>query len=210
MNIEELVKEHKKWLQQERQEPVTDFIGGNFNKATLGRTDFERANMTDAIFSVANLRNSNFTEAILKFANFGGSNLTGANFKGADCQGVNFKECKLTGANFTNARLVNADFRHAKLKGANFTGANLNGCIGDGIYIKSIFWSPDYPVSYTHDTVYVGCASFPYKFWQRIKPSDVRKLDTDNPDKAEKFWTDYRDVLEVVILGNRPLPFNEE
>jgi len=98
--IEDIVAQHKKWLD--------------------GEDCGERAIFTNQDLNCRNLSNellcqAYFTEARLKYTLFNDANLQGADFTGAN----------LFGASLINANLQGADFTGANLFDANLSGANL-------------------------------------------------------------------------------------
>ena len=103
--IEDIVAQHQKWLE--------DIDSGK-------RTSFTRASFTNQDLNCKNLsgvllRQAYFTEARLKYTLFNDANLQGADFTGAN----------LFGASLINANLQGADFTGANLFDANLSGANL-------------------------------------------------------------------------------------
>ena len=102
MNKEELqqiLKNHKKWLFGES--------GGQ----------------------VADLRSANLRSANLRSANLSGAHLSGANLIDADLRSANLRSADLSGANLIGADLSGADLRSANLRSANLSGAHLSGII---------------------------------------------------------------------------------
>ena len=108
MNANELkniLKLHKKWLNNEE--------GGL--KADLRGADLCGANLRGAILYRADLR-----EADLREADLSGADLSGANLYEANLRGANLYRADLCGA-----ILCEADLREANLRGADLRGANL-------------------------------------------------------------------------------------
>ena len=93
--IAEILKKHKKWLDNEK--------GG------------ERANLRGAGLSYANLRD----------ANLRGADLRDADLRGADLSYANLRDANLRGADLRDADLRGADLRDADLRDANLRGADL-------------------------------------------------------------------------------------
>jgi len=79
---------------------------------TMGKRDFERAELDDANLQSLDLKGSDFSYADLSRANLGGANLRG---------------CDLSFADLSEANLENADLRGAMLFSANLRTANLQG-----------------------------------------------------------------------------------
>ena len=108
MNANELkniLKLHKKWLNNEEGGLKADLRGADLCGANLRGADLREATLRGAILYRADLREADLREADLS---------------GADLSGANFYEANLRGAN-----LYRADLREATLRGADLRGANL-------------------------------------------------------------------------------------
>ncbi|MDB9307642.1 pentapeptide repeat-containing protein [Aphanizomenon sp. CS-733/32] len=79
---------------------------------TMGKRNFEKAELGDANLQSLDLKGSNFSYADLSQANLSGTNLRG---------------CDLSFADLSEANLQNADLRGAMLFSANLRQANLEG-----------------------------------------------------------------------------------
>lgn len=115
--LDEILKKHKKWLNNE--------AGGqeaNFTRENLNGLDFHKANLCGVSFVSANLRN-----AILKEADLSNSNFLCANLTSADLSEANLRQACLMDANLTYANLKEAFLLFASLDGANLRNANLWG-----------------------------------------------------------------------------------
>ena len=108
--LNEILKKHKKWLDNED--------GGE-------RADLTNANLTYANLTNANLTYANLTNANLTYADLTNANLTNANLTNANLTNANLKHADLTYADLTNADLTNADLKRANLTNANLTCAKL-------------------------------------------------------------------------------------
>ena len=96
-NIKEILKLHKKWMNNE--------------------DDGKRADLEGAYLEGANLRGADLSEADLK----------GAYLKGADLRRADLRGAYLEGANLRGADLSEADLRGADLRGADLRRADLRG-----------------------------------------------------------------------------------
>jgi len=205
-DVTERVRRHGLWLKGDTVREKPAFSNENLNKVILPKAD---------------LRLANFKGCFLKKANMHKAKLKEANFEGADLNGVNLRDADLVGANFLGANLKNADLRGADLRGANLKGADLRmaqleGCnlskailhntIGDGIYVKSLFFSDVYPVTYTAETVQVGCIAFPAKFWLSATEDQVRAIDGD---KAVEYWAQWKDFIAEFVINYPAKPTKE-
>ena len=107
--LNEILKNHKKWLNNDN--------GGecaNLTRADLGYANLTRANLRGADLRSANLRNAN-----LGYANLRGADLRGANLRSANLRNANLRCADLRGANLINADLRGLDLTRADLRGAN-------------------------------------------------------------------------------------------
>jgi uncharacterized protein YjbI with pentapeptide repeats len=113
-----------------------DFIGTNFNGATLEHTSFELAELHGATFNNVHAAGASFEDARLgaqgnniKAASFAGSqtDLQGADFVGADITGVSFVGADISDAAFNRVLAVNTDFNGILGKGTVFNGAHIYG-----------------------------------------------------------------------------------
>ena len=146
-NLKEVLKLHKKWLENKEGgekaylscEDLSDvdlsnlnLEGANLEGANLAYVKLTYAKLSDANLSYANLINVCLSYAYLEDANLEGANLRGANLTGADLTGANLRganlsDAILTGANLTGANLTGADLRVANLRGADLSYADLKG-----------------------------------------------------------------------------------
>ena len=118
MNANELkniLKLHKKWLNDEE--------GGL--KADLRGADLRGANLCEADLRRANLRGVNLNGASLRGADLRGANLHGVDLCGANLCEADLREANLRGAILYRADFCGADLREATLRGADLRGANL-------------------------------------------------------------------------------------
>lgn len=130
-------------------------IKADFERALLGMTHFEYANLCAANFENAFTLFAGpcfFKRANLVYAHFKGikrlpksyfdrANLTAANFEAVDLQGSSFMDANLKRANFEGADLKIAHLQRSNLSGANLKktnleGARLNGTSFNGSHIE--------------------------------------------------------------------------
>ena len=110
--IEKLLENHKKWLNNE--------LGGI-------RVDLRGANLYEANLRGVNLSGANLYGADLRGANLYGANLRGANLYRADLSEADLRGANLYGADLRGVNLYGADLSEADLYGADLYGANLSG-----------------------------------------------------------------------------------
>ena len=107
--LNDILKNHKKWLDDEE--------------------DGERANLIGA-----NLRRADLSDAVLSYANLSGANLRGANLRGANLRGANLRDadidfsclplwCGSLGANFDDRQLIQIAY-HLVKAGVNSDNAS--------------------------------------------------------------------------------------
>ena len=104
--LQKIIKNHKKWLNNEPSGNRADLRGANLSRADLRGANLIRADLSGADISGADLR---------------WANLSGANLRGANLSGANLRLADLIWANLSGANL-----RWADLSGANLIGANLS------------------------------------------------------------------------------------
>ena len=138
MNANELkniLKLHKKWLNDEEGGLKADLRGADLSGANLYGANLRRANLRGvnlngadlrgALLYRADLREANLRGADLSEANLYEANLRGANLYRADLRGADLREADLREADLRGALLYRADLREATLRGAGLRGANL-------------------------------------------------------------------------------------
>ncbi len=124
--IDRILLEHKKWLDDSKTGKRADFTGADLRGADLRRADLKkshlfRANLADADLKYADLRGAFLAGAILY-----NTDLKGADLSDVDLSCVNFRVVDLTGADLRGADLRGVRLEDAKLIGADLTGANLS------------------------------------------------------------------------------------
>ena len=97
MNIENVLQEHKLWLETNGENGV-------------------RANLRGANLEDANLRGANLEDANLEGANLRGANLEGANLRGANLRGANLRGANLEDANLEDANLWGCAGERSRIK----------------------------------------------------------------------------------------------
>lgn len=135
MNANELkniLKLHKKWLNNEEGGLKADLRGAELRGADLRRANLRGVNLNGADLRGADLREATLRGAILYRADLREADLREAYLSGADLSRANLYEANLRGANLYRADLCGAilceaDLREANLRGANLRRANLRG-----------------------------------------------------------------------------------
>jgi hypothetical protein len=138
--------------------------------------------------------------AIKAKANLSGANLSGADLSGADLSRADLSRANLSGADLSGADLYRADLSRANLSGADLSRANLSGaCInrtmGNLKNIKTISVE-SYCITYTADTLQIGCERHPIEKWWKFTPEQIQRMDGD---RASAFWKRWKPILQAMI-----------
>ena len=128
MNANELkniLKLHKKWLNDEEGGLKADLRGADLRGANLCGADLRRANLCGVNLNGASLRGADLREATLRGAILYRADLREADLREADLRGADLSGANLYGANLRGANLYRVDLCGAILCGADLRGANL-------------------------------------------------------------------------------------
>ena len=117
-------------------------------------------------------------------ANLRYTNLRGTNLGSVDLSGADLRYADLRGANLGSVDLSSADLR----------GANLRWCIGNMREIKSAQFDT-YDVTWTKDTLAIGCQQHPIKDWWQFDDTTITNMDRD----ALLWWKKWKLVLQQII-----------
>jgi hypothetical protein len=181
MNLDLILENHQKWLNDEKAGVLANLRG-------------------------ANLEDADLVGANLSGANLSGANLSSADLSGADLDGADLEGADLVGANLSGANLSGANLEGANLDGANLDGADLYGCSGDRSYIKSIFVTEVYPITYTDSVLQIGCECHLIEDWWEFDDKKIMNMDGKT---ALKFWREWKDLLRMIIEKS-PAKYYEE
>ena len=172
MDIKEVLEQHKLWLQDS-----TTGSRANLRDAYLCDADLSRADLSRAYLCGANLRDAHLRDAHLRDAN-----LSCANLRGAD----------LRGANLSCANLSCADLRDADLRGAELSRAT-----GNNRELKTLQCGT-YTVTYTADTMQIGCKRFSIAEWFSF---DDDAIDDMDPGDSLVWWREWKPLLKEIVCG---------
>ena len=138
--LQEILKAHQKWLNNEAEGARANLIRANLSGANLSDANLSRANLIRADLSDANLiradliradlSDANLIRADLSGANLSRANLSDANLSRADLSDANLIRANLSRANLSRADLIRADLSDANLSRADLSDANLSGALG--------------------------------------------------------------------------------
>jgi len=104
VELKKILEEHRKWVESE---------GKEGEKAKLGKSRLQNANLSSV----------NLQKASLRYANLQKANLFRANLQEANLFGANLQKANLGYANLQKANLFGASLQKANLFGANLDGA---------------------------------------------------------------------------------------
>lgn len=91
---------------------------------------------------------------------------------------------------------VCANLSNASLRDANLRGAELRSCSGDRNRIKSIFAPDAYPITYTSDTLQIGCQRHKISDWWWFDDRCIAEMDGK---EAIQFWREWKDTIRMII-----------
>lgn len=100
-----------------------------------------------------------------------------------------------------------ADLREADLRGANLYEANLYEAAGDRNYVKSLFVSDGYPITYTAEVLQIGCQRHPIADWWGFDDRQIAEMDGKT---ALKFWREWKDTIRAIIEKSPAAPTGAE
>ena len=134
-------------------------------------------------------------EAVKARAGLRGAYLSGAGLRGAYLSRAGLRGADLSGADLSGAYLSRADLSGAYLSGAYLSGAYLNGVCGLNDWIKNI-QIEDWPISYTSETMQIGCQRHPLDAWRNFSDAEIHAM--DGPE-ALTFWHKWRETIFKII-----------
>ena len=194
--IKEALKKHADWLHGKEGGGRANLEEANLEGANLWGANLEEANLEEA-----NLRGANLEEANLRRANLEGAKLLRANLEGANLEGANLRGANLWGANLEGANLWGANLEEANLEGANLEGAYFT-CFGNMKEIRTM-QVDTWKISYTADTLQVGCQRHPIDKWRKWDTVAGRKWIEQMDSKALE-WADRNLGLVLQIIDANP------
>jgi len=125
-DLQEILKSHKKWLQDARGGERADLRGADLRGADLCDADLCYAYLSDADLRGANLSGANLRDADLRDAYLSGADLSGADLCDADLCYAYLRDANLRDANLRDANLCGANLRDADLRGAKLENTCLD------------------------------------------------------------------------------------
>jgi len=118
MDIREILKRHRLWLDDTDQGERADIRGADIRGA-----DIRGANLEGAYLEGADIRGADIRGANLRFADIKGADIRGADIRGADIRGANLIGADLTGTRFS------FDYKaDPSLKGKVLKAVQAEGC----------------------------------------------------------------------------------
>ena len=125
-NLEDILKKHQQYLQDELDGERADLSRADLSDANLRDANLREANLREANLYRANLCGANLNEANLNEANLHGANLSRANLNEADLYRANLSQADLSRADLSDANLSQADLSRADLSRADLSQADLS------------------------------------------------------------------------------------
>ena len=110
-------------------------------------------------------------------------------------------------ADLRGADLRGANLCDANLRGANLCDADLWSCAGERNYIKSIFVSDVYAITYTSEVLQIGCQRHKISEWWGFDDHRIAEMDGK---KALKFWREWKDTIRIIIEKSPALGAGEK
>ena len=123
MNLKEILKKHKMWLNGEE--------GGE--RANLKNANLSGVNLSGVDLSEADLNGVNLSNADLRYTNLRGINLRNSNLKYANLSDTNLMDADLGDADLKDADLRDTDLRCADLRNADLRDAILSNSDLSGV-----------------------------------------------------------------------------
>lgn len=196
MNPQDALSEQEDWRQGRRANPTDKFIGCQSPKANLAKQKLKGIKFNKADLHDANLFYADMDMVICQDANLSGANMRHTKLKGADLRRTNLRKTDLRNADLSGADLSDADLRLANLHRANLTNTKLFNTIGDGVYIRTLIVNPEYVVTYTADSVQIGCVRYTRDQWLNAGEDLIRTLDGE---RAVTYWKQWKDIIANLI-----------
>ena len=128
--LKEILKKHKKWLNNEEGGEKADLSCANLSGAKLSGANLSDADLSGANLSCADLSCADLSNAKLSCANLSGAYLSGAYLSCADLSGAKLSCANLSDADLSGAYLSCAKLSCANLSDADLSGADLSGATG--------------------------------------------------------------------------------
>lgn len=213
--LKEVLRLHALWLESSDQGKKADLCVADLRDADLSGihlrgADLRCANLRDADLQGANLRGVDLWRATLCGADLRGANLSGADLREADLCGANLQRvglryADLSSADLRGANLSGADLYGANLQGADLLGANLQGVIGNMEEVKSLLLE-DYPITYTAESLQIGCKRHPINRWWEMDDSTIAEMDAG----ALAWWHKWKEHLQKTIELSPATPTERE
>ena len=125
-----------------------------------------------------------------------------ANLHHADLNHANLFCAQLACADLSNTDLFGADLRGAYLRNANLHGASLIGVSAGNQEEIITLQTNEYPITYTADTMAIGCKQFLLSEWWEFDDRQIAAMDTG----ALVWWKVHKPLLKAWIEANPASP----
>lgn len=188
-----------------------DLSGMNFNRANLhgaslmgahvSNANFERAELSRVRGHNAHGEHVNFRYAHMHSIDFTGASFTDSDFAHTGLSRAIFANAYLRGSDFLCSRAAFANFRAANLFEANLEFTDVGYAMGNGAELKTMFLDT-YSISYTHDTLQIGCQVHPLENWWSFNDEQIDAMDEG---QSLQWWTRMKAALQAIIAASPAL-----
>jgi hypothetical protein len=141
------------------------------------------------------------SSADLRYANLRSADLSSADLSYADLSYADLRYADLSSADLRSADLSSADLSYADLRYADLSSANFLLAVGNMINVKSV-QADIWPVTYTHDTLQIGCQRHLITEWWAFENKEIERMD----GRALAWWAVWKPILQAMIAGSPAEP----
>ena len=194
MNIEQILADHKAWLDTSNTGKRAYLRGADLSNADLRDADLRDADLCRANLRCANLNNANLSGADLCRVNLRSAYLSNANLSGADLSCADLRGANLSGADLSNTYLCHADLCRVNLSNADLSGVRLNYCMGNSTQIKTI-QTAAYTITYTATDMAIGCQQHSIEKWFKFSDAEIASMAIG----ALEWWKKWKPILKLIL-----------
>ncbi len=169
-----------------------------FSGSRLDACDFTEVIGSGVIMKSCKLHGTKFVSAGLRSADFTGAEGAYTDFSGADMALASFREARLTLPRFVGADMGGTNLTDATFLSPDFTGADLRWVVGDSRFVQSLQCGDRWAISYTHDTLNIGCQSHAIEQWWAFDDEAINAMDRN----AWVWWQVWKPLLQQIIAAS--------
>jgi len=200
--LQEIIENHKKWLNDGNGREKADLHEADLRGAYLHGANLSRADLRWSDLREADLTGADLSRAALTGAALSRADLSRADLSRADLREADLREADLRGADLSGADLRWSDLREANLSRAALTGADLSGAIGNQFVT---FQAGKHYAIFTSGYGHIGCERYTYDEW--IK--NYREIGWKN-DYSDADIERYRKLIEIAVEYLKEIESKEE